>query len=175
MSGAPRIFVTVPVPDVALELLERELPEARVVQNTEGRTLTPEELAERARGAVALLCTLTDSIDRALLERLAPPLRIVSTFAVGVDNITDGDGFIQGAELWLAFDGLPGGVPGLNEGVVEHVQADIFIRVDRISITPGVGVIGGVWFPTRATRTLICVHHQDAKLWPVVPLARVIQ
>jgi glyoxylate reductase len=31
--------------------------------------------------------TLTDRIDRGLLEALAPPLRIVSTFAVGVDNI----------------------------------------------------------------------------------------
>jgi glyoxylate reductase len=87
MSGATRVFVTRPLPEATLELLARELPEAELVLNREDRTLSPEELLERARGSEALLCTLTDSVDRALLEALTPPLRVVSTFAVGVDNI----------------------------------------------------------------------------------------
>lgn len=49
--------------------------------------LSPAELRAGARGADALLCTLADRIDRELLEMLAPPLRIVSTFAVGYENI----------------------------------------------------------------------------------------
>jgi glyoxylate reductase len=49
--------------------------------------LSHAELLAGARGADALLCTLADRIDAALLEALAPPLRIVSTYAVGYENI----------------------------------------------------------------------------------------
>jgi glyoxylate reductase len=60
---------------------------ARVEVSREDRALRPEELLERARGCDALICTLADRIDRALLEALAPRLRVVATFAVGYENI----------------------------------------------------------------------------------------
>jgi glyoxylate reductase len=63
------------------------LSDARIELNREDRTLRRDELRKRARGADALLCTLSDTIDRELLEALTPPLRIVSTFAVGYENI----------------------------------------------------------------------------------------
>ena len=55
--------------------------------NPEDRTLRPEELRVGASGADALVCTLADRIDRALLEALVPRLRVVATFAVGYENI----------------------------------------------------------------------------------------
>jgi glyoxylate reductase len=85
--AAPRIFVTRPIPDASLARLARALPQARVVANPEDRNLTRAELLARARGADALLCTLADPIDAELLAALAPPLRVVSTFAVGTENI----------------------------------------------------------------------------------------
>ena len=51
------------------------------------RPLAPEDLAAAARGARALVCTLADRIDAALLEALVPPLRVVANFAVGTENI----------------------------------------------------------------------------------------
>jgi glyoxylate reductase len=82
-----RIFVTRAIPEASLARLASALPDARVELNAEDRTLEPAELLARARSADALLCTLADAIDRPLLEALAPPLRIVSTFAVGYENI----------------------------------------------------------------------------------------
>jgi len=82
-----RIFVTRPIPDASLARLSRALPQARVDANSEDRNLTRAELLARARGADALLCMLADPIDAELLAALAPPLRVVSTFAVGYENI----------------------------------------------------------------------------------------
>jgi glyoxylate reductase len=87
VAAPPRIFVTRAIPEAALERLAQALPDARIEVSREDRYLAPDELRSRARGASALLCTLADRIDRPLLEALAPPLRIVSTFAVGYENI----------------------------------------------------------------------------------------
>lgn len=86
-SPAPRIFVTRALPEASLERLSRALPDATIEVHREARGLTPEEIALRARGAAALLCTLGDPVDRPLLEALAPELRVVSTYAVGYENI----------------------------------------------------------------------------------------
>jgi len=69
----PKVAITRPVPDEAREILRAGIPGV--------------EFVEAAPGIDALLCTLQDSVDRALLESLAPPLRVVANFAVGVDNI----------------------------------------------------------------------------------------
>lgn len=87
MSVPSRVFVTREIPEATLALLAARLPEARVEVNREDRWLSHEEIAERARGAAALICTLVDPIDRELLEALAPELKVVATYAVGVDNI----------------------------------------------------------------------------------------
>jgi glyoxylate reductase len=84
---APRIFVTRALPAASLERLSRALPEATIDVNREERGLTREEIAVRSRGAAALLCTVGDPVDRTLLEALAPELRVVSTYAVGYENI----------------------------------------------------------------------------------------
>ncbi len=44
-------------------------------------------LLEQVRGVSGLLCLLTDRVDRELLEAAGPALRVVSTVAVGYDNI----------------------------------------------------------------------------------------
>jgi glyoxylate reductase len=85
--SAPRIFVTRAIPDASLARLARALPDARIEGGREDRVLSRAELLAGARGADALLCTLADRIDRELLEALAPPLRVVSTYAVGYENI----------------------------------------------------------------------------------------
>jgi glyoxylate reductase len=85
--AGPRIFVTRAIPEASLARLARALPEARIEGGSEDRTLSHVELLAGARGADALLCTLADRIDRELLETLAPSLRIVSTYAVGYENI----------------------------------------------------------------------------------------
>jgi glyoxylate reductase len=50
------------------------------------RPMTPQELADLSKDHHALVCTLTDRIDRDFLEK-CPHLDIISQFAVGYDNI----------------------------------------------------------------------------------------
>ena len=82
-----RIFVSREIPAASLERLAQGCPGARIDVHGGPDPLEPEALAAAARGARALICTLSDRIDAALLEALAPELRIVSTFAVGYENI----------------------------------------------------------------------------------------
>jgi glyoxylate reductase len=82
-----RVFVTRAIPEASLQRLADAMPDARIDLHPGPGLLTPAALAAAARGADALVCTLTDRIDAALLEALTPPLRVVSTFAVGHENI----------------------------------------------------------------------------------------
>jgi glyoxylate reductase len=79
--------VTRALPPSTCRRIAEALPTASIEVNEQPRTLAPEELLQRARGHDALICTLADRIDRALLEALVPRLRVVATFAVGYENI----------------------------------------------------------------------------------------
>lgn len=79
----PHVFITRRIPDIGLEMLsehveidlwEEELPPAYDV------------LRERTQRADGLLCLLTDRIDKELIENSAR-LRVISQYAVGIDNI----------------------------------------------------------------------------------------
>lgn len=45
------------------------------------------DLLERVRGVDGLLCLLTDRVDAEVLEAAGPGLKVVSNYAVGVDNV----------------------------------------------------------------------------------------
>jgi glyoxylate reductase len=80
----PKVFVTRVIPDKGLDLVKDfcdvdlwtdELPPPR------------EELLKRAQGVEGLLCLLTDKIDGEVMDAAGPPLKVISNFAVGYDNI----------------------------------------------------------------------------------------
>ncbi len=99
-----RVYITRAVPDIARETLLHGLPGAAVTINSEDRNLEESEIARYAEGCDALLCTLADQISRSLLKTLSPKLRVVSTFAVGVNNID-----LEAArELGIAVCNTPG-------------------------------------------------------------------
>jgi glyoxylate reductase len=78
-----RCFVTRQIPGTALERL---VAEHEVEVWPERLPPSRDVLRERAAGVEGLLCMLTDPVDRGLFEA-APDLRVVSTYAVGTDNI----------------------------------------------------------------------------------------
>ena len=82
-----RVFVSREIPEASLARLAEGCPGAEVEVHRGAEPLSADALREAARGAEALVCTLSDRIDAALLEALAPPLCVVSTFAVGFENI----------------------------------------------------------------------------------------
>jgi glyoxylate reductase len=82
-DSRPRVVVTRRIPHDGIALLETFFA---VDENVDDRPYTPDELAERARDADALIALLTDRIDEPLLAR-CPRLKIVANVAVGYDNI----------------------------------------------------------------------------------------
>lgn len=84
---AQRVYITRAVPEMVAAMLRDALPGVRVDANTQDRNLERREILALARGAAALICTLADPIDRDLLAGLSPELKVVATYAVGVNNI----------------------------------------------------------------------------------------
>jgi glyoxylate reductase len=79
----PTIAVTHRIPEVGLQLLRRA---GTVRVWAEDRPLTPAELADLLRGCDGALTMITDAITAAVLDR-EPQLKVISTYAVGYDNI----------------------------------------------------------------------------------------
>lgn len=78
-----RVFVTRSLPGGALERLSA----AHDTEVWPGRVPPPRtELREHARDAEGLLSLLTDPVDAALIDA-CPELRVISNYAVGVDNV----------------------------------------------------------------------------------------
>lgn len=78
-----RVLLTRRVPSSVLTLLEAQ---HRVDVYSGPGAIPREELIQRVADTDALICVLTDRIDRALLQA-APALKIVANIAVGYDNI----------------------------------------------------------------------------------------
>ena len=83
-TDRPRVFVARVIPDAGLDLLRAatdvdvwpdELPPPR------------DELLRRVAGCDGVLTLLTDRVDDEFLDAAGPPLKVVSNYAVGFDNV----------------------------------------------------------------------------------------
>ncbi len=88
----PTVFITRIIPNPGLILLNEHFPPEGIAQSVleiwpHDLPPTRTQLIEHARGADGLLCLLTDKIDGDLMDAIGPQLKIISNFAVGVDNI----------------------------------------------------------------------------------------
>jgi glyoxylate reductase len=83
-SKKPLVVVTRRLPDL-VETRMRELFDARL--NVDDHAMSRAELAEALASAAVLVPTVTDRIDRALIEGAGPNLRLIAQLGTGVDNI----------------------------------------------------------------------------------------
>ncbi len=79
-----KILVSRQYPKAGITLLEKEDFHLTIWEKQ--RPMTQDELIEKAKTHHAILCTLTDKIDRHFLEHCRH-LEVISQFAVGYDNI----------------------------------------------------------------------------------------
>jgi glyoxylate reductase len=79
-----KILIARDFPEIALESLKAE--GFSVTTWNEDRPMTQTELIEKAKEHNALLCTLTEQIDKVFLSE-CPHLEIISQYGVGYDNI----------------------------------------------------------------------------------------
>jgi len=79
----PAVLVTRKLPSSVLDKLRRA---ADVEVFTGAAAIPPEELRARMADKEALVCLLTDTVDRALIDG-APRLKVIANVALGFDNI----------------------------------------------------------------------------------------
>jgi glyoxylate reductase len=78
-----KIFVTRKIPEPGLKLL-RKYHEIQI--NPYDRVLTKKEIIKGLKGKDGLLCLLTDTIDKEIIES-EPKLKMIANYAVGYNNI----------------------------------------------------------------------------------------
>jgi gluconate 2-dehydrogenase len=83
VKGKPKVLVTREVFDETLDYLREH---CEVDANQDDVPLTGDALATRAADKDAIVCSLTDRIDSALIGR-CPRLKVVANIAVGYNNI----------------------------------------------------------------------------------------
>lgn len=103
------IFITHKIPSSGPRLLEMQ-----------GYKFLPS-----AEGADAVLCLLTDKIDAAFMDAAGKQLKIISNYAVGVDNID----LKAAASRRITVTNTPG---VLTEAVAEHAVALMFAVARRV-------------------------------------------
>ncbi len=79
----PKVFIARLIPELGLDLIRAEC-DADIWP--ERLPPSPEVLRERVRDCVGLVSLLTDKVDATLLAA-APELKVISNFAVGVNNV----------------------------------------------------------------------------------------
>jgi glyoxylate reductase len=78
-----KVFITREIAEPGMDLLRKNFD---VSVNPLDRVLSKEEIINGIKGKEGLLCLLTDSIDREVIYA-EPNLKMISTYAVGYDNI----------------------------------------------------------------------------------------
>lgn len=84
MADRPRVVITRRLPGVSPVRIGESV--SAVWPDGDG-VMPREELLRRVPGAAGILCTLADRIDSDLMDAAGDALRVVSNFAVGVNNI----------------------------------------------------------------------------------------
>jgi len=79
----PKVFVTRKIPGPALPMLKKHF-QVRVYPKDE--TISRKELINGVKWCDALLCLLTEKIDKEIID-LNPQLKVISNYAVGFNNI----------------------------------------------------------------------------------------
>jgi glyoxylate reductase len=123
----PTVLVTRRVPSSVISLLEGDVD---VEMNTRAASLNPEELRARLAGKQALVCLLTDRIDRRLLEA-ADVLKVVANIAVGYDNIDVQAARERGIVVTNTPDVLTNAVAEFTWGLILSVTRRI-VESDRV-------------------------------------------
>ncbi len=128
-----KIFVTRPIPDSGIKLLQDKGYEVVVNMEAMNRPATKEEILNALRQAQgegkpfdALLSVLTEKIDAEIMEAAGSQLKIIANYAVGFDNID--------VEAAKQKNILVTNTPGvLTNTVAEHTFALMLAIAHRIS------------------------------------------
>ena len=118
----PVLFLTRRIPEPAIKMLEEKFT---LKINPYNLALTHQEIIEGIEDAEALICLLTDNIDKEVISA-APKLKVISSYAVGYNNID----VEYATQLGIAVCNTPG---VLTETTADLTWALILASCRRIS------------------------------------------
>ena len=128
----PPVLVTRRLPGVALARLESV---CTVDLHAAGGSLSPAALRKRIEGKQGLVCLVTDTIDRQVIEA-AGDLRVIANVAVGYDNIDVAAAHARGIVVTNTPDVLTNAVAEFTWGLILAVtrriaEGDRLVRAGR--------------------------------------------
>ncbi len=106
----PEILVTRRLPEEGMQMLEGT---CRIRLWDEDRPMPAEELKKRAAGVEGIVCILSDPMGRDVMDAAGPDLKVISTMAVGHDNIDVAEATKRGIRV------------GHTPGVLTEATADL--------------------------------------------------
>lgn len=110
-----KVFVTRRIPDEGIEKLKAA---GHTVTVYDGEGAIPRKrLLSGVKGADALLCLLTDTIDAAVMDAAGKRLKIIANYAVGFDNVD----LAAAKKRGIPVTNAP--APEVSETVAEHAFA----------------------------------------------------
>ncbi|MDO8495701.1 MAG: D-glycerate dehydrogenase [bacterium] len=122
----PKIFVTRPIPDAGIKMLQDKGYEVVVNEAAKDRVATREEVLAGVKGVDALLSVLTEKVDAEVMDAGLPTLKVIANYAVGFDNVN----LPVAKEKNIAVTNTPG---VLTNTVAEHTFALMLSIAHRIS------------------------------------------
>ncbi len=121
MTTKKKVFITHKIPEAGIKLLKKHF-QVRVYPKDE--VISKKELLQGVKWCDALLCLLTDKIDKSVLKA-NPKLKVVSNYAVGYNNID----VKTASTLKIPVTNTPG---VLTDAVAEHTMALLMAIARRI-------------------------------------------
>lgn len=120
----PKIFVARRIPEAGIKLLKDKGYDVEI--SSYDGVLGKKEIIEKVKDIDALLCLLTDKIDKEVIDAAGLNLKIIANYAVGIDNID----VKYAQERGIMVTNTPG---VLTETVAEHTFALILAIAHRIA------------------------------------------
>jgi len=135
MSDRPKVVITRKLPGVSLSRIGKEA--SAELPDRDG-PMPRRELLRKVRGASGILCTLADRIDVPLMSAAGKGLRVVSNFAVGVDNVAVGEATRRGIRVCNTPDVLTEATADLGFGLMmaaarRFSEAERFLRAGKFT------------------------------------------
>ncbi len=160
MNHKPLVIVTRKLPDI-IETRMMELFDCRL--NLADNAMSDDELIAAAQEAEVLVPTVTDRIDRRIIEAAGPQLKLIASFGTGVDHID----FLAAKAKGIAVTNTPG---VLTEDTADMTMA-LIMAVPRRLTEGELMIRGGGW--TGWSPTSMLGHRIWGKRLGIIGMGRI--
>ena len=125
-----KVYITRIIPEPAFSILSRECD---LVVNKKPNPPTKKEIIRNIPKMDAILCTLSDTIDKEIIDAAGPSLKVISSYSTGYDHIDIEEANRRGIYVTFTSDILTEATADLTFALIlsiarRLVEADNFVR-----------------------------------------------